>query len=118
MARFGRDAAAAVNCPVDYIAVPILALAGGAIGASRELEIKAGWRERPCLYAAVIAPPGSAKTPALKLATAPFYREQCRRLVDYRRQKVAFEQAGDNSLPRPSRPTIYVSDITTESLAE
>src|SRR5262249_51530796 len=37
---FVREAAAALACPADYIAVPLLTLAGAAIGAARELEIK------------------------------------------------------------------------------
>src|SRR5262249_37290992 len=60
---FVDESAWALNCPADYLAVPMLALAGTAIGARRKLEIKPGWRELPCLYAAVVGPPGSAKTP-------------------------------------------------------
>jgi hypothetical protein len=93
LARFAEDVALAKTCPPDYIAVPLLAVAGAAIGASRALEIKQGWRERPCLYAAVIGPPGSAKTPALKAVAAPVYAEQTRRLANYRRQKVAWDES-------------------------
>jgi hypothetical protein len=118
LSKFVKDAAPALNCPLDYIGVPLLTLAGGAIGASRELEIKSGWRERPCLYAAIVAPPGSTKTAALKLAALPFYREQTRRRVHYRRQKIAFEESPDGSVPKPIRSTVYVGDITTESLAD
>jgi hypothetical protein len=102
---------------VDYIAVPLLTLAGAAIGARRALEIKTGWTERPSLYAAIVAPPGSAKSPALKLVASPFYAEQNRRLAHYRRQKTAYDEAEDNSLPRPRLSTVYVADITTEALA-
>ena|ERR1700677_4974495 len=65
LAHFSEAVSLAKHCPPDYVAVPLLTIAGAAIGASRVLEIKPGWRERPCLYAAVIGPPGSAKTPAL-----------------------------------------------------
>jgi hypothetical protein len=65
LATFVREAASALACPTDYVGVPLLAIAGAAIGASRALQIKPGWQERPCLYAAVVAPPGSAKSPAL-----------------------------------------------------
>jgi hypothetical protein len=50
LGEFIQDAAAALTCPADYVAVPLLAIAGAAIGTSRVLEIKAGWRERPALF--------------------------------------------------------------------
>jgi hypothetical protein len=114
---FVLDAAAALACPTDYIAVPLVTLAGSAIGASRALEIKTGWSERPGIYAGIVAPPGSAKTPGLKFGAAPFYEEQARRLAHYRGQKVAHEECEDGSVPKPILATVYVSDITTEALA-
>jgi hypothetical protein len=117
LATFIVEAAAALSCPADYLAVPMLALAGAAIGASRALEIKHGWWERPSLYAAVIGPPGSAKTPALKLAASPIYAEQTRRTALHQREKAAFDEAKDGSVPKPSLSTIYVSDITCEGMA-
>ncbi len=116
LAEFAEKAAAALVCPIDYVTVPLLTIAGAAVGASRALEIKAGWRERPCLYAAVIGPPGSAKTPALRLVATPVYAEQARRMAFYRRQKIAHEESEAES-PKPKLSTIYVSDITTECLA-
>src|SRR6516225_1437414 len=86
---FVNDAAAALACPEDYVAVPLVTLAGAAIGASRPLSIKDTWRERPCLYTAIVAPPGSTKTPALSLVANPFYAEQGRRFVHYRRERIA-----------------------------
>ena len=71
--EFVADAAGALACPPGYLGLPILATAGAAIGASRALQVKAKYTERPCLYAAVIGPPGSAKTPALKLVASPIY---------------------------------------------
>jgi hypothetical protein len=116
LTRFINEVAVAKNCPIDYVAVPLLALAGSAIGASRSLEIKSGWRERPCLYAAVIGSPGSAKTPALKAVAGPVYAEQSRRFANYRRQRIAWEE-GPQETPLPKLQSLYVSDITTEKLA-
>jgi hypothetical protein len=113
---FVSDAAAALAAPPEYVAVPMLVMAGGAIGASRALEIKPGWTERPCLYAAVVGLPGSARTPALKRVASPIYDEQSRRMQVYRRQKVAHEE-DSKAHPKPTLPTLYVSDITTEALA-
>jgi hypothetical protein len=117
LARFVRDGAVALACPPDYLGVPLLAIAGAAIGASRAVEIKEGWPERPSMYAAVVAPPGSAKSPALKLVARPVYAEQNRRFTHYGRQKMAHEEESDASSPKPILSTVYVQDITTEALA-
>jgi hypothetical protein len=113
---FAEDVAQALSCPIDYVAVPMLVMAGAAIGASRALEVKAGWRERPCLYAAVIGPPGSAKTPALSAVAAPMYAEQSRRLTAYRDKKTQWDDNGQHGAP-PELESAFVSDVTTEKLA-
>jgi hypothetical protein len=116
LAQFVKDAAEALVCPPDYVAVPMLAIAGAAIGSSRALQVKASYFERPCLYAAVVGPPGGAKSPALKLVASPVYSEQARLANLYAAEKIAFEEA-DSQGRKPSPKTIYVSDITTEALA-
>jgi hypothetical protein len=115
LARFVEDAAAALSCPADYLGVPLLALGGAAAGASRVLEIKPGWRERPALYCAIVGPPGSAKTPALKAVAAPVYAEQARLHQQYRREKVAHEEEDG---PKPTERAVFVSDVTVEKLAD
>ena len=107
--RFVREVSEAKHAPLDYAAVPLLVVAGGAIGSSRAISIKPGWSERPCLYAAVVAPPGSAKTPALKDIAGPVYTEQAR-------LRAAHRTAKEND-DRAKLRTVYVSDITTEALA-
>jgi hypothetical protein len=72
LARYVREGAKAMGCPDDYLAVPLLVIAGAAIGGSRVIEAKRGWREASCLYAALVGDPGTTKSPALKLVTAPF----------------------------------------------
>jgi hypothetical protein len=71
-----EEAACAFPCPIDYVAVPLLVIAGGAIGASRSLAIKAGHEQRACLYAAVVGPPGTLKTPAQDLVVAPAHEAE------------------------------------------
>jgi hypothetical protein len=110
------DGAQALCCPPDYLGVPALVVAGAAAGASRCVLIKQNWRERPALYAAVVGPPGSVKSPALKLAAAPLYAEQARLHRLYRQQREAFEE--DPEGERPRELVRYVSDVTVEKLAE
>jgi hypothetical protein len=118
LARFVEEVALAKNCPPDYVGVPLLVIAGAAIGATRALEIKPGWRERPCIYAAVIGSPGSAKTPALKAVALPVYAEQSKRLAYHRRRLQSWEESSDQDKgPAPKLETVFVSDITLEKLA-
>jgi hypothetical protein len=123
--------ATALACPQDYVGVPLLALASGALGARRALEIKPGWLERPSIYAAVIGHPGSAKSPALKVVAAPVYAEQNRlkaewdrNMEDYEQKLDAYEKAkksSDGEPPeKPKKPALqrlYASDTTVEALA-
>jgi hypothetical protein len=117
IAQFLHEAAAALNCPVDYLAVPALVIAGAAIGASRALEIKPGWDERPTLYAAVVAPTGSAKSPAQKTVARPVYAQQSILHEDYQRRLAEWKDAGKEGA-RPVETIIYVSDVTAEKTAE
>lgn len=71
LASFVEQGADALNCPVDYLAVAMLAMAGGAIGASRSLGVKGQYEERAALYAAIIGCPGDRKSPALALVKSP-----------------------------------------------
>lgn len=62
------EGAAAMPCPPDFIAVPLLTLLGSAIGTTRRIQVKPGWTESAVVWTAVVAEPGSKKSPALSLA--------------------------------------------------
>ena len=62
--RYLEEAAHAKEAPVEFVAVPMLAALGVAIGASRRFMIERTWLELPTLYTAVVAPPASGKSPA------------------------------------------------------
>jgi hypothetical protein len=74
--QFMHEVAAALPCPPDFVGVPLLAVLGTAIGSSRVLEVKPGWREGPRLFTAVVADPGSKKSPALALVMQPLRERQ------------------------------------------
>ncbi len=133
--RFVAEGSAALPCPPDYIAVPTLVMAGGAVGASRTLAIKGGHCQRAALYAAVVGPPGSAKTPALELALAPTREaEEClhqawqERLKAFEAEQEAHEQMlkqgareGGEAPRPPARPALgrlTVNDTTVEALGQ
>jgi hypothetical protein len=126
--HFCRQAATAIGCPADYIAVPMLAIAGGATGASRALEVKKNYVQRPLLYAAIVGPPGDAKTPALSTVARPLQEAQQRLKASYDLALAKYEQDmedykarknDDDAPPKPQKPVIgrvQVDDATVEAI--
>lgn len=138
---FIREAAEALPCPPDFVGVPLLSVLGAAIGAGRVLEVKPGWREAPRLWTAVIASPGTKKSPALRQAVAPLddiqskmdgqhrkahadYRDlKARWEVDHRMWQTALRKNPGAARARPVEPTepvptqVFCTDVTIEALA-
>lgn len=83
-----EEGAKAIGCPTDFLVVPLLVLAGVAIGATRVIKIKEGWLEGPRIYAALIARAGEKKSPAFKLATRPFIAYQDKLFKDFREKEL------------------------------
>jgi hypothetical protein len=65
-----RAHADARNAPADYVAVTLLAVASALIGHSRWAEASGEWKEPPHLWAALVGPPASGKSPAMKAITS------------------------------------------------
>ncbi len=141
LARLVTEGAAALPCPPDFLGVLMLPLLGAAIGTSRVLEVKPGWCEGPRLYAAIVAEPGSKKSPALDLVATPYRRRQRTLHAAYLRDRARYQQAlaeyereladwkhrrdhrraaADErpSAPQaPILPQVYTTDTTLEALA-
>ena len=128
MARLVRSSAVALSVPPEFVGVPLLVLAGAAIGNAWEIEVKKGWREGPNLYAAVVADPGSGKTPALRIAIRPIDAIQNRLTDAYRAAKkrhdvelAEWESAIKATRGAKPEPPVYehvwTTDPTTEALA-
>lgn len=129
MVRLIDASARALNVPPEFVAVPLLVLAGTAIGNAWCIEVKKGWRESPSLYAAVVGDPGSGKTPALKIAQKPLIAIQDMLADEYAKQKKQYDDAlsiweGANKKDRGAKPDapkfehVWTTDPTTEVLAE
>jgi hypothetical protein len=116
---FVAAAAESLGVPAEMVGVPLLGFVAALIGSRLHLVLKASYREFLTLYLAIIAPPGSAKTPALNLAKWPLDALQGQAYADYRMQLAEFEEqvaAGKN----PKQPELrhYLStDLTVEALA-
>ena len=99
-----RAVAVSKQCPEDFPGVAVLTAAASAIGATRALEVKPGWKELPCLYSAIVAPPSSKKSPALLSVLAPVYERQ-------RDATKAFETGAV-----PALSHTWIQDATTEAV--
>jgi len=133
LARFVTEVAAALPCPPDFVAVPMLAVLGAAVGTSRVLQVKPGWHEGARLFTAVVANPGSKKSPALALVMQPVRTQQqqlqaasqhSRSIADGRdvHDTSAFPPAGDpGEAPLSSPPMMtqmYTTNTTMEALIQ
>ncbi len=133
VARLVKEAAPAIGCPPDAIGLAALTMLGSAIGNSRVIEPKKGWREGAAIYAAVISDSGEKKTAAIAVATDPAHKLQNRLNKDHERKLDEFareereykteereaSKQGVVAPPPPREPVaerIHVNDTTTEAL--
>ncbi len=120
VARFIRAVADSVPCPVDFVGVPLLAVAGAAIGNSRVLEVHPGWRERACLWALIVGRSGDGKSPALEAVLAPIQARQDSLHRQYRAALAEWHARKDDGGGAGLRPLMEhatITDATLEALA-
>jgi hypothetical protein len=114
-----EETAWAMNCPPDYVGVPVLTMAGAAVGNARHLAITRTHAQPPCLYAAIVGHVGATKSPPLKLLQSPFHQAQQRYLGEWEKQLEEWKKKEKDPEDKGKRPTPHrciVSDTTTESL--
>ena len=119
--NFAVAAAASFPCPPDFIAIPCLAVAAGAIGRSMALKVKESWIESPSLYVAFCSAPGSTKSAAVKVAIRPLMEIQQKELSFHHLAITAMKEAkrADPSCEPvpPKLKRTLVGDTTVEKLA-
>ncbi len=113
---FVEAAAASIGCPPEFVAVPLLTLAGAVIGNSQALELKPGYREYPVLWTGVVAPPGTAKSPALGYALAPLKELQKVATAMYEGARAAKRENPDHVVEPLEH--YFTTDTTPEALAQ
>ena len=128
---FVEEVAAALPCPADYVAVPLLVVASGAVGASRAVAVTRSHVQGACLFGAVVGPPGCGKSPALSMAVEPLREAERVVRAEWRRARKEYEAAeeaheaekkgrqGGTPTPAPTPPVLTrytVGDATTEAL--
>lgn len=135
MRRMAEAVALSMPCPVDMPACTMLAAASAAIGATRQLKVKTSWYELPRLWLAVVARPGSKKSPSAKNVLGPIRRAQKRlrreheaamekykaSLAEWKRQTEEAIAARQNPPDKPHEPIerqLEVGDTTREALCD
>ncbi len=128
-----QEATAALGCAPELVALPMLATLSSAIGTTRIIEVKGGWREWASLFVAVVASPGAMKTPAAKVAKKPAFERQRKLGKSYAEEKEEWkrevrewevekrdaQKSGEPAPEEPEAPTMsrcVASDTTVEAL--
>ena len=128
-------AATSLGCDCAFVAVPMLSVLAAAVGNTRTAHLRAGWDEPCCLWTAVVAESGTAKTPAFSVALKPLeqlqataleaHEEEIRwhaqELLRYEKQLAAWKKDKGESPPpeKPEEPVAtrhIVGDTTIEAL--
>jgi len=135
MRRMAEAIAEAMPCPVDMPACTMLAAASVAIGATRRLKVKSSWYEQARLWIAVVARPGSKKSPAAGCVLAPIRRAEKKlqreyetamarymtRLAEWKGQAEEAIAAKQTPPEKPNEPVerqLVAGDTTREALCD
>src|SRR5262249_12378366 len=115
--RLVKEIAWAANVAEDMVAVPMLAIAGGALANSRPLAIPRTHIQTPCLFAATVCRPGTGKSIPPRILGRPLEEIQGRWIAEWKHVKEAWEERDEGERgPPPVLPRCIVDDSTAESL--
>lgn len=117
LAQLCLEASSSIRCPVDFIAVTALAVAGAAMGQSINLKLKRSWKVAPQLFAPIVGNTGLAKSACVLLAARPLQELDIELGEMFERDLAQWEQSDPKERgSEPVRSRVFVSDITRESL--
>lgn len=107
-----------INCPPDFIAAAYIGLVSVCIGNRKRLRAKHGWDVQANLFLAIVADPGSKKSPALAMALKPLeiINRELKKAYDKKVEEVLL--FGDKDSKPPKLNKTYTTDSTTEALME
>jgi hypothetical protein len=116
--EYVQAGAAALGCPVDFIAPHVFAFCGAVAGTSRKLQIKQGFVVSPIFWTGVVGKPGTVKTPALNHARKPLDLLQRAAWNRWQEAYTQWEGEKPNERGRPPKlEHIFATDTTTEAVA-
>lgn len=122
--------AEAIGCDAALIVLPMLAAVSAAIGNSACIGLDHTWKEPPTLWTCVVAPSGSAKSPAQDAALQPTLdierdaaAKYAKQLEEYRLDLAQWKgrqggksNSGDPAPTPPQQDRYRVGDVTAETL--
>lgn len=115
--RYVEAGARSIHCPTDLLAVPLLAVAGAAIGRSgRRLKVKDGWTTSSCLWAVAMTDSSGGKTPALNAVENWYDDRQEAEYLMWKAAKDAHANDPEHEPPPGPFPALKLTDTTIESL--
>ena len=91
VARLVVDGAKAIGCAPDFLALPVLAAAGAAVGRSASLRLKPGYFAAASVFAACIGQPGDGKSPAVNAVVNPLVRFNEEQFAAWKEEKTTYE---------------------------
>ena len=91
------DIARRMQCPPEYVAVPLLVAAGAVIGRRIGIrpKLRDNWQEVPNLWGMIVGRPGILKSPAMTAALAPLRRLDAVASENNRRAAAEYKAASD-----------------------
>ncbi len=89
---YAEGLAKSLPIAVDLPAIAAMVVAGAAIGGARFIRLKAGWVEHAGLYAALVAPTGTLKSPMLEKIVAPLALLQSELATEYKDKLRKYEE--------------------------
>ena len=128
VARFARTVAVSIGCPAEFVGLPIMIVAGAAIGRSASLLLKPGYFASAALYGMNVGGPSSGKSPALDNAARPMWRIDEVMHDDYRARMAVYVEGMEayadakkgEKPPKPAKPALesaVLDDATVEATA-
>lgn len=130
-----RAGVESVGCDPCYLALPALAALGGAIGNTRHAVVKTGWTEPAIIWAMLVGPSGTAKTPAARIVLGPLHarhakliaaneqaaKEHADAMKCYEAELLKWKRKPDGDPPAEPQPPAFeralIEDTTIEALA-
>jgi hypothetical protein len=117
LGQFVHEVAWAVNCPPDFVAVPMLTMAGGAAANAARLVIHDKHHQSACAWTYIVGPPGSAKSPPLEQLLAPFVEVQVNHFDAWNKEMSAWSEADKKERGvKPLLKRCLADDTTVETL--
>ena len=104
--NYVTDIANRKQVPADFAAVPTIVMVAGAIGNRVQLMPMRHdvWKERPCLWAMMIAHTGTLKTPTMEEAFKPLKRLEAELKERWKEEFKAWQRLKDDDPGKEDKP--------------